>query len=121
MKVKCNESDMRMSFLERLDTEYESFKSSKLALSKEDIYDDACEIRFYQEVYDYFQNTEIDNEDYELLAKYTFNANILNSLWHSFPNWQGDSIGAYGDIYDFISDYLEYYRRFQQAGCYQGE
>jgi len=119
--IENNENAIRMKFLERLDTEYTSFKNSKLSLSKEEIYGDACEIRFYEEVYEYFQNIEIDIGDYEILDNYATSSNILNSLWHSFPNWQGDSIGAYGDIYNFISDYLGYYRRFQQAGCCQGE
>ena len=84
--------------MDRLTEEYLRFKSSILALNKEEIFERAFKIVFYNEIYKYFKNTgACVDKDISIASLYNFyiKYDILN-------------VNNIEDIAEFLNVYRKY-------------
>lgn len=84
--------------MDRLTEEYLRFKSSILALNKEEIFERAFKIVFYNEIYKYFKNTgsRID-KDISIASLYSF-----------YIKYENLNINSNEEIAEFINVYKRY-------------
>lgn len=84
--------------MDRLTEEYLRFKSSILALNKEEIFERAFKIVFYNEIYKYFKNTgaRVDRE-----------MNIA-SLYNFYIKYESLNVNNIEDIAEFLNVYRKY-------------
>ena len=84
--------------MDRLTEEYLKFKSSILALNKEEIFERAFKIVFYNEIYRYFKNTG---------AKVDKDMSIVN-LYNFYINYESLNVNNIEDIAEFLNVYRKY-------------
>ncbi|MCI7664676.1 MAG: hypothetical protein MSS45_00835 [Fusobacterium mortiferum] len=84
--------------MDRLTKEYLKFKSSILALNKEEIFERAFKIVFYNEIYKYFKNTgaRIDKDM------------SISSLYNFYIKYENLNINSNEEIAEFITTYRKY-------------
>ena len=84
--------------MDRLTEEYLKFKSSILALNKEEIFERAFKIVFYNEIYKYFKNTgaRIDKDM------------STSSLYNFYIKYENLNINSNEEIAEFITTYRKY-------------
>lgn len=84
--------------MDRLTEEYLSFKSSILALNKEEIFERAFKIVFYNEIYKYFKNTgaRVD-KDMSIASLYSF-----------YIKYQSLNINSIEEIAEFLNIYRKH-------------
>lgn len=84
--------------MDRLTEEYLKFKSSILALNKEEIFERAFKIVFYNEIYRYFKNTgaRIDKDM------------SIASLYNFYIKYENLNINSNEEIAEFITTYRKY-------------
>lgn len=84
--------------MDRLTEEYLRFKSSVLALNKEEIFERAFKIVFYNEIYKYFKNTgaRVDKDM------------TIASLYLFYIKYELLSINNTEEIAEFINVYRKY-------------
>lgn len=84
--------------MDRLTEEYLRFKSSILALNKEEVFERAFKIVFYNEIYKYFKNTG---------AKLDKDMNIA-SLYSFYIKYENLNVNSSEDIAEFLNTYRKY-------------
>ncbi|MBM6689660.1 hypothetical protein H9X75_01040 [Fusobacterium mortiferum] len=84
--------------MDRLTEEYLKFKSSILALNKEEIFERAFKIVFYNEIYRYFKNTG---------AKVDKDMSIV-SLYNFYIKYESLNVNNIEDIAKFLNVYRKY-------------
>lgn len=84
--------------MDRLTEEYLRFKSSILALNKEEIFERAFKIVFYNEIYKYFKNTgaRIDKDI------------SIASLYNFYIKYESLNVNNIEDIAEFLNVYRKY-------------
>lgn len=84
--------------MDRLTEEYLKFKSSILALNKEEIFERAFKIVFYNEIYRYFKNTgaRIDKEM------------SIASLYSFYIKYESLNVNNSEEIAEFLNVYRKY-------------
>ena len=84
--------------MDRLTEEYLRFKSSILALNKEEIFERAFKIVFYNEIYRYFKNTgaRIDKDM------------SIASLYNFYIKYESLNVNNIEDIAEFLNVYRKY-------------
>ena len=84
--------------MDRLTEEYLRFKSSILALNKEEIFERAFKIVFYNEIYSYFKNTgaRIDKDM------------SIASLYNFYIKYESLNVNNIEDIAEFLNVYRKY-------------
>lgn len=84
--------------MDRLTEEYLRFKSSILALNKEEIFERAFKIVFYNEIYKYFKNTGARVEKDMSIA----------SLYSFYIKYESLNVNNIEDIAEFLNVYRKY-------------
>lgn len=84
--------------MDRLTEEYLKFKSSILTLNKEEIFERAFKIVFYNEIYRYFKNTG---------AKVDRDMSIA-SLYNFYIKYESLNVNNIEDIAEFLNVYRKY-------------
>lgn len=84
--------------MDRLTEEYLRFKSSILALNKEEIFERAFKIVFYNEIYKYFKNTR---------ARVDKDMSIA-SLYNFYIKYESLNVNNIEDIAEFLNVYRKY-------------
>ena len=84
--------------MDRLTEEYLKFKRSILALNKEEIFERAFKIVFYNEIYRYFKNTG---------AKVDKDMSIV-SLYNFYIKYESLNVNNIEDIAEFLNVYRKY-------------
>ncbi|WP_101474934.1 MULTISPECIES: hypothetical protein [Fusobacterium] len=84
--------------MDRLTEEYLRFKSSILALNKEEIFERAFKIVFYNEIYKYFKNTgaRVD-KDMSIASLYSF-----------YIKYESLNVNNIEEIAEFLNVYRKY-------------
>ncbi|MDO5789572.1 MAG: hypothetical protein Q4P79_08915 [Fusobacterium sp.] len=84
--------------MDRLTEEYLKFKSSILALNKEEIFERAFKIVFYNEIYRYFKNTgaRVDKDM------------SISSLYNFYIKYESLNVNNIEDIAEFLNVYRKY-------------
>lgn len=84
--------------MDRLTEEYLRFKSSILALNKEEIFERAFKIVFYNEIYRYFKNTgaKVD-KDMSIASLYSF-----------YIKYESLNVNNIEEIAEFLNVYRKY-------------
>ena len=84
--------------MDKLTEEYLRFKSSILALNKEEIFERAFKIVFYNEIYRYFKNTgaRIDKDM------------SIASLYNSYIKYENLNVNNSEEIAEFLNVYRKY-------------
>ena len=84
--------------MDRLTEEYLKFKSSILTLNKEEIFERAFKIVFYNEIYKYFKNTgaRIDKDM------------SIASLYNFYIKYESLNVNNIEDIAEFLNVYRKY-------------
>lgn len=84
--------------MDRLTEEYLRFKSSILALNKEEIFERAFKIVFYNEIYKYFKNTgACVDKDISIASLYNF-----------YIKYESLNVNNIEDIAEFLNVYRKY-------------
>lgn len=84
--------------MDRLTEEYLKFKSSILALNKEEIFERAFKIVFYNEIYSYFKNTGASvDKDMSIASLYSF-----------YIKYENLSVNNNEEIAEFLNVYRKY-------------
>ncbi|WP_222703936.1 hypothetical protein, partial [Fusobacterium mortiferum] len=81
--------------MDRLTEEYLKFKSSILALNKEEIFERAFKIVFYNEIYRYFKNT----------GAYVDKDMSIASLYNFYIKYESLNVNNIEDIAEFLNVY----------------
>lgn len=84
--------------MDRLTEEYLKFKSSILALNKEEIFERAFKIVFYNEIYRYFKNT----------GAYVDKDMSIASLYNFYIKYESLNVNNIEDIAKFLNVYRKY-------------
>jgi len=84
--------------MDRLTEEYLKFKSSILVLNKEDIFERAFKIVFYNEIYRYFKNTGASVDKDMSIA----------SLYNFYIKYESLNVNNIEDIAEFLNVYRKY-------------
>ncbi len=84
--------------MDRLTEEYLKFKSSILALNKEEIFERAFKIVFYNEIYKYFKNTGASVDKDMSIA----------SLYNFYIKYESLNVNNIEDIAEFLNVYRKY-------------
>lgn len=84
--------------MDRLTEEYLKFKSSILALNKEEIFERAFKIVFYNEIYRYFKNTGASVDKDMSIA----------SLYNFYIKYESLNVNNIEDIAEFLNVYRKY-------------
>ena len=84
--------------MDRLTEEYLKFKSSILALNKEEIFERAFKMVFYNEIYKYFKNTR---------ARVDKDMSIA-SLYNFYIKYESLNVNNIEDIAEFLNVYRKY-------------
>ena len=84
--------------MDRLIEEYLKFKSSILALNKEEIFERAFKIVFYNEIYRYFKNT----------GAYVDKDMSIASLYNFYIKYESLNVNNIEDIAEFLNVYRKY-------------
>ena len=84
--------------MDKLTEEYLKFKSSILALNKEEIFERAFKIVFYNEIYKYFKNTR---------ARVDKDMSIA-SLYNFYIKYESLNVNNIEDITEFLNVYRKY-------------
>ena len=84
--------------MDRLTEEYLKFKSSILALNKEEIFERAFKIVFYNEIYRYFKNT----------GAYIDKDMSIASLYNFYIKYESLNVNNIEDIAEFLNVYRKY-------------
>lgn len=84
--------------MDRLTEEYLKFKSSILALNKEEIFEKAFKIVFYNEIYRYFKNT----------GAYVDKDMSIASLYNFYIKYESLNVNNIEDIAEFLNVYRKY-------------
>ena len=87
--------------MDRLTEEYLKFKSSILALNKEEIFERAFKIVFYNEIYRYFKNT----------GAYVDKDMSIASLYNFYIKYESLNVNNIEDIAEFLNVYRKYVDR----------
>lgn len=84
--------------MDRLTEEYLRFKSSILALNKEEIFERVFKIVFYNEIYKYFKNTgaRVDKDM------------SIASLYNFYIKYESLNVNNIEDIAEFLNVYRKY-------------
>ena len=100
-RIKLLEKGLREErLIGRLSDEYEEFKKDELGKAKEEIFDDASKINFYFELYNYFLEYDLLDED---ITKLLFDMDYpLEFLWDEYLMMDGCTIGNWEDIDIFL-------------------
>jgi hypothetical protein len=84
--------------MDRLTEEYLRFKSSILALNKEEIFERAFKIVFYNEIYRYFKNTGASVDKDMSIA----------SLYNFYIKYESLNVNNIEEIAEFLNVYRKY-------------
>ena len=84
--------------MDRLTEEYLRFKSSILALNKEEIFERAFKIVFYNEIYRYFKNTGASIDKDMSIA----------SLYNFYIKYESLNVNNIEEIAEFLNVYRKY-------------
>ena len=84
--------------MDRLTEEYLRFKSSILALNKEEIFERAFKIVFYNEIYRYFKNTGASVDKDMSIA----------SLYNFYIKYESLNVNNIEEIAEFLNVYKKY-------------
>ncbi len=84
--------------MDRLTEEYLKFKSSILALNKEEIFERAFKIVFYNEIYRYFKNT----------GAYVDKDMSIANLYNFYIKYESLNVNNIEDIAEFLNVYRKY-------------
>lgn len=84
--------------MDRLIEEYLRFKSSILALNKEEIFERAFKIVFYNEIYRYFKNTGASVDKDMSIA----------SLYNFYIKYESLNVNNIEEIAEFLNVYRKY-------------
>lgn len=84
--------------MDRLTEEYLKFKSSILGLNKEEIFERAFKIVFYNEIYRYFKNTGASVDKDMSIA----------SLYNFYIKYESLNVNNIEDIAEFLNVYRKY-------------
>lgn len=84
--------------MDKLTEEYLKFKSSILALNKEEIFERAFKIVFYNEIYKYFKNTGASVDKDMSIA----------SLYNFYIKYESLNVNNIEDIAEFLNIYRKY-------------
>ena len=84
--------------MDKLTEEYLRFKSSILALNKEEIFERAFKIVFYNEIYRYFKNT----------GAYVDKDMSIASLYNFYIKYESLNVNNIEDIAEFLNVYRKY-------------
>ena len=100
-RIKLLEKGLREErLIRKLNDEYEDFRNEELSKTKEEIFDDASKINFYFELYNYFLEYELLDEDItKLLSEMDY---PLAFLWDECLGMEGYTIGNWEEIDNFL-------------------
>ena len=100
-RIKLLEKGLREErLIRKLNDEYEAFRNEELSKTKEEIFDDASKINFYFELYNYFLEYELLDEDItKLLSEMDY---PLAFLWDECLGMEGYTIGNWEEIDNFL-------------------
>ena len=84
--------------MDRVTEEYLKFKSSILALNKEEIFERAFKIVFYNEIYRYFKNTGASVDKDMSIA----------SLYNFYIKYESLNVNNIEEIAEFLNVYRKY-------------
>ena len=100
-RIKLLEKGLREErLIRKLNDEYEAFRKEELSKSKEEIFDEASKVYFYFELYNYFLEYELLDEDItKLLSEMDY---PLAFLWDEYLGMEGYTIGNWEEIDNFL-------------------
>lgn len=101
--------DYRAEVVKSVEEEYEAFKAEILKSNPEDLFNSSYMIHFFAVVSMYINEAEdsLSNDDYKAL--YSEKGNILQLLYDDFLSVEDYNMDDYGDMIDYIHDYLKHY------------
>ena len=100
-RIKLLEKELREErLIRRLSDEYEDFREDELGKAKEEIFDDASKINFYFELYNYFLEYDLLDDD---ITKFLLDMDYpLCFLWDEYLRMDGCTIGSWEEIDIFL-------------------
>ena len=100
-RIKLLEKGLREErLIRRLSDEYEDFREDELGKAKEEIFDDASKINFYFELYNYFLEYDLLDDD---ITKFLSDMDYpLAFLWDEYLGMEGYTIGNWEEIDNFL-------------------
>jgi len=91
--------------LEVVNHKYMEFTQEMLKETARKVYTEHGAIKFYCAISDFFNDVDLDNEEYEALAK--LGNELVEDLHCYYIKWDYASVATYGDTEAFIRDYIE--------------
>ena len=93
---------------QQIEVEFFNFKTLQLTKTKEEIFYNFYEIRFYNEMFDYLTDVELSDEEYSLLRSVAGNyQSVLSKLYRQFMDMEEVSIESYSEIRIFLDSVFE--------------
>lgn len=80
----------KKDYVSMIKKEYDDFRSDMLSKSKEEMFNNAYKIYFYENVSDYLMNANLGDEDI-----------TIGALWDIYIDGDYEPIGSWDSIYDF--------------------
>ena len=100
-RIKLLEKELREErLIRKLSDEYEDFRKDELGKSKDEIFGDASRINFYFELYNYF--LEYDLLDEEITKLLSDMDHPIEFLWDEYLRMDGCTIGNWEEIDIFL-------------------
>lgn len=93
---------------QQIEVEFFNFKTLQLTKTKEEIFNNYYEIRFYNEMFDYLTDVELSDEEYSLLRSSAGNyQSVIGRLYEQFSKMEEVSIENYSEIRIFLDSVFE--------------
>lgn len=93
---------------QQIEVEFFNFKTLQLTKTKEEIFNNYYEIRFYNEMFDYLTDVEMSDEEYSLLRSVAGNyQSVLRKLYERFMDMEEVSIESYSEIRIFLNSVFD--------------
>lgn len=106
IKIEMDEIIERLS--ELAERSFEDFKKKMLEKSKEEIFNNNYEIRFYDEMYEFFTGGGSESlGEHTVVVLYSLGRNLLNLLYDDYIGREYSSINSWDDICEWLDQYAE--------------
>lgn len=93
---------------ENVKKEFADFKSTQLSLKPELLFDNACKIRFYKEIYNYITENELSKDyDWQNIKRLASCNQIISLLYDEYLSKEHLSIDSWESIQELIESFLD--------------
>lgn len=93
---------------EKVKNEFADFKTTQLSLTPKQIFDNACKIHFYKEIYNYITENDL-SKDYNLrdIKKLALCSQIIALLYDEYLSKEHLSVDNWECIREILDSFLE--------------